>query len=158
MLGGQELPRLTIEDAIREDGFEGSVAIQENLAIVGAHGRAPNGAAFVCDVNTGQQLFELGTDDPAIEPEVTAFGNSVDLDAKRAIVSGVAQRHVYVFDLQMGQETVDLVSTDKAEAGVDQPKSLSTGDRCSIKGLIDDTRDARRLDERHRNFEIVVPV
>ena len=112
---GQELRRLTIGDAIREDGFGGSVAIQGNLAIVGAPGRAPNGAAFVFDVNTGQQLFELGTDDLAIEPDVTAFGTSVDLDGERAIVSGVAQGRAYVFDLRTGREIVNLVSIDSAE-------------------------------------------
>ena len=65
---GDELFKLTASDAAGTDTFGISVGVSDNVAIVGAHGFGSfgnNGAAYLFDVTTGQELFKLAASDAA---------------------------------------------------------------------------------------------
>jgi outer membrane protein assembly factor BamB len=109
---GQELRSITPFDSISSDNFGQSIALDGNLAIIGAPYKNSNqGAAYVFDVTTGQELYYLTGSDPTY----SRFGQSVAISGNTAIVganrfpgSGTA----YVFDLTNGSEQFKLTSTD----------------------------------------------
>ncbi len=114
---GEELFRLHASDAGASDNFGGAVAIDGNLAIVGATGKADrSGAAYVFDMTTGEELYKLTAPNP--QP-IDFFGQDVAIEGDRAIVgawgdddlvddSGAA----YVFDLTSGEMTFKLKAPD----------------------------------------------
>jgi hypothetical protein len=85
---GQQLHKLTPTDAAADDRFGSSVAIEGNLALVGARrdlGLDNGGAstAYVFDVNTGQQVVQLNGSG-VIDGD--AYGRSVAIGPTHAIV------------------------------------------------------------------------
>jgi outer membrane protein assembly factor BamB len=116
---GEELFKLTPSDAADGDVFGASVAISDRLAIVGARkaARQPRGqgAAYVFDVTTGQQLVTLtATDGRAGD----WFGHRVAIDDRFALVTALTSdvfsteknRAVYAFDVTTGRELWKLES------------------------------------------------
>ncbi|MEN0110372.1 MAG: FG-GAP repeat protein [Planctomycetota bacterium] len=101
---GQELAKLTASDGAANDQFGWSVAIDGNLALVGAHrddDNGPNsGSAYLFDVTTGEQLAKLVAGDGALGD---VFGHSVALDGGLAIVGAYRDDNgsgsAYVFDV-----------------------------------------------------------
>src|SRR5690606_33992812 len=91
---GQHLFKLTASDGGPNDGFGVSVAVSENIAIVGAYrhdhaGGVDAGAAYLFDVTTGQQLYKHAAADAAT---ADGFGESVAISGNIAIV-GARNNH-----------------------------------------------------------------
>jgi outer membrane protein assembly factor BamB len=112
LTSGQELLKLQSPGAINADGFGDSLAIHENLAIVGSWG---NRAAYVFDVTTGRLLTTLLS--PNV-PNDGSFGRWVTIRDGVAFVSGMgrtgrANEGIYAFDAATGQE---LFSFDLGES------------------------------------------
>ena len=123
---GQQLWQLTASDAEDGDYFGASVAIEGNLAIIGAFledgdggAGANRGAAYVFDLSTGRQLRKLTASD-AEDGDI--FGYSVALSGGLAIVGAyqedgaggadVDRGAAYVFDLSTGQQLAKLTASD----------------------------------------------
>jgi outer membrane protein assembly factor BamB len=113
---GQQLRKLSASDASPPDNFGQSVAIDGNIAIIGApfFGSAsnPSGYAYLFDVTTGQQLFKLVPSDAAPGDH---FGGSVAISGNTAIVgadfndvTGEDTGAAYLFDVTTGQEILKL--------------------------------------------------
>jgi outer membrane protein assembly factor BamB len=115
---GQQLRKLTPLDGAASDRFGISVAIDGNIAVVGAdrdsHVATQAGSAYVFDVTTGQQLFKLAASDAAANDW---FGSSVAISGDRIIVgsdrdgsndSGSA----YLFDATTGVQLMKLTASD----------------------------------------------
>ena len=112
---GEQLMKLVPNDGTAEDRFGVSVAVHDNVAIVGAIHADPrgmsSGAAYLFDINTGQQLHKLVGDSTVAGDE---FGISVDIDNGVAIVG--AHFHdeglAYLFDVDSGNQIGTLLSND----------------------------------------------
>jgi hypothetical protein len=78
--------KLTASDAAADDRF-GSVAISDNMALVGANGNdddgSDSGSAYLFDVTTGNQLAKLTASDAAAGD---LFGRSVAISGNTALV------------------------------------------------------------------------
>jgi WD40 repeat protein len=120
---GQQRFKLTPSDAAEHDRFGFQVAISGNIAIVGAPASfaADNrpGSAYLFDVRTGQQLFNLTSS----ETKRDRFGSSVAISGNIAIVgapdialSGSSSGAAYLFDVSTGQELFKLTGSDAASA------------------------------------------
>ena len=106
MSTGEELFKLVPRDISYRNFFGFSVAIEGNLAIVGAWGDDGagefSGAAYLFDVHTGNELAKLTASDAA---EGDSFGIDVGISSDKAIVGayrkngdgGVTSGAVYVF-------------------------------------------------------------
>jgi outer membrane protein assembly factor BamB len=120
---GQQLSKLTPLDAEAEDRFGYSVALHENIAVIGAFGEANpglrSGAAYVFDVVTGEQLQKLR---PCDLGSGDAFGYSVALDGTTALIGsyradipGFYAGSAYVFDVTTGAQLFKLRASDGDE-------------------------------------------
>ena len=118
---GHQLFKIVGADAEPDDYFGSSVAISNNLAIVGAWGERDyddTGAAYVFDVTTGQQLMKF--------TGYGEFGSSVALSGDIALVgaqwgfqtgdgvTGVA----HFINTMTGQEIVGIAPSDSVGASV----------------------------------------
>ncbi len=143
---GQQLYKLTADDAAADDHFGGSVAISGNTAIVGAPGDYDDtttfGAAYLFGAATGEQLHKLTADDAAVKDmlgycvaingNITLAGAAGDYDPYLDL--GAA----YVFDVTTGQQLQKL-TTDDAEQGDRFAHSLAmSGDDAIIGAYFDD--------------------
>jgi FG-GAP repeat len=119
---GQQLFKLTADDAASGDLFGTSVAISGTIAIIGAQGDDDagdfTGSAYLFDTVTGQQLFKLTASDA---DAVDRFGNSVDISGSTAIVgapnnsdAGQFSGSAYLFDTETGQQLIKLTAPDAA--------------------------------------------
>jgi WD40 repeat protein len=117
---GEQLHKLTASDGQPGDRFGASVAISNDIAIIGANGNdhAGNrsGAAYVFDVTTGQELWKLTPSDTMADD---GFGQSVGISGNTAIVGkayynadGGSSRSVYLFDVRTGKEFLKLMPSD----------------------------------------------
>jgi WD40 repeat protein len=108
---GKQTGKLIPSDAAEEDLFGGSVAISDNIAIVGAwkkDGAAGNsGAAYLFDTLTGNQIAKLL---PNSGEDYSSFGFSVGISGDRAIV-GTNSRTAYLFDITSGEQIAKLSYT-----------------------------------------------
>ena len=113
---GQQVVRLDALDVQAFDWFGSSVALEDDLALIGSprHNEfafmADTGAAYVFDAATGQQLHDLTPSDLA---GGRRFGTSVSLSGDLAAIGaeGFAGA-VYVFDVTAGQELRKLTASD----------------------------------------------
>ena len=121
---GTQLAKLTASDAAEGDAFGVSVAIDSNIAIVGAAGNdddgSNSGSAYLFDVTTGTQLSKLTASDAAADDW---FGRSVAIDGNIVIVGaygndddGSYSGSAYLFDVTTGTQLAKLLASD-AEAG-----------------------------------------
>jgi WD40 repeat protein len=119
---GQQIRELADPSLQDIDQFGYSVALSGNIAIVGSptHDAVGtySGAAYVFDVNSGQQLFDLAPLDPAPFDD---FGWSVAIDGNIAVVgavlksdAGINSGAAYLFDVSTGKELWKLTPTDSA--------------------------------------------
>ncbi len=108
---GQQVRKLTATDAEEGDRLGFSLAMDGDLAIVGAWDDVNRrGAAYVFDVSTGEELFKLTASDAMVDD---VFSSSVAISGARAIVgtsrSGLTQPGTaYIFDIRDGQELLKL--------------------------------------------------
>lgn len=107
-LSGEEVGKLRATDGAAYDMFGWTVAIDNELAVVGAFGRdergSNSGAVYVFDVSSGQQLEKLLAPD---SNEYDYFGYAVGINQSIAVVgalyddnSGRNSGSAYVFDTQ----------------------------------------------------------
>lgn len=104
--------KLTALDANEGDSFGGALAIDGNIAVIGASGAGPGvkrGSAYVFDITTGEQLYKLTSPD---SQEFDFFGRSVSVSDGIALVGapewkgyydGRGAGYVDVFDVDTGQ-------------------------------------------------------
>ena len=104
---GQQLSKFTGSDTGTDDYFGASVAISGDTAIVGASG---NSLAYVFDMTSGQELFQLTASEAARH-----FGGSVAIDRDTAIVG--AENCAYLFDVTTGQKLFKLTATGTTTFG-----------------------------------------
>ncbi len=121
VITGEQLHKLTADDAAEGDWFGVSVGISGDLTIVGAYydddaPYADSGSAYVFDVITGEQLHKLTADDAA---EGDWFGISVGISGDLAIVgapyndvAGSNSGSAYVFDVITGEQLHKLTADD----------------------------------------------
>ena len=106
---GQELYKLTPIDAAYKDNFGISVAIDGDIAVVGARENTPTrpGSAYIFDVTTGSQLLKLAPPDPA---STRHFGHSVAVSGDKAVVAAGAS--AYIYDVTTGDLLHELTPSD----------------------------------------------
>lgn len=125
---GSEVYKLTASDGENDDRFGLAVAVANRICIVGApeeDGAGTNrGAAYVFNLETGEELFKLTASDARNGDQ---FGYSVAIMGKRAIIGawraeGASESPsadkgaAYVFDLTTGAEIVRLTASDGENA------------------------------------------
>jgi hypothetical protein len=113
---GSQRMKLLPDEAFEEGGFGWSVAVDGDLAVVGAPFVADIGVAYLFDLTTGDQLFRLEPEEGA---EGDVFGVSVDISGSTAIVgaSGDDQTQdnagaAYLFDATTGEQLGKLTAAD----------------------------------------------
>lgn len=114
---GNELFRLLPSDGASNDGFGGSVAISNDIAVIGAAGSddfgTSSGSAYVFDTATGTQLHKLTPSDAGVGDN---FGRSVSVSGDLAIIGASmkdgATGAAYVFDVETGNEIAKLTASD----------------------------------------------
>jgi outer membrane protein assembly factor BamB len=106
---GQELFKLTAPNPVDDDGFGTGVAIDGNIAIVGADEAriGDTGRAYIFDLTTRQVLHTLTPSDAAPRDRI---GFQVDISGDTAIVSG--RDKAYLVDIATGQELMTLTNPD----------------------------------------------
>ena len=113
---GQQLHKLTADDAEEDDWFGYCVCISANTIVVGApHDDYGTGAAYVFDAITGQQIHKLTASDGA---EGDEFGQSISVSGNTIVVGvpfpndGVGSGSAYVFDATTGKQLRKLTADD----------------------------------------------
>ncbi len=148
---GEQLHKLTADDAAAHDVFGGSVAISEDIAIVGApfndDAGGQSGSAYLFDVTTGQQLHKLTAEDAAAHDY---FGYSVSISGSISVVGAYGDDDAcaedpdcvsgsaYLFDVTTEQQLCKLTAVDAA-AGDEFGWSVSiSGDMVIVGAPWDD--------------------
>ena len=119
---GEQLRKLTADDAAKDDTFGTSVSISGSLIVVGSLGDddagSDSGSAYVFDATTGEQLRKLTADDAAAEDR---FGTCVSIDGNLIVVgsmgdddAGENSGSAYVFDATTGEQLRKLTADDAA--------------------------------------------
>lgn len=141
-----EVQKLIPSDARGTNQFGLSVAIDGDIAIVGARfavgGFLNSGAAYLFDVNTGNELHKLTASDSWIFDE---FGRYVAISGDKAIVGARFQDSdgdnagaAYVFDVATGDLVRKLTASDIA-AGDEFGSSVAiSGSTALVGSLFDD--------------------
>lgn len=119
---GQELLKLTASDPASEAFFGSSVALNGDLALVGAFQDDDagwlSGSAYLFDATTGQELFKLTASDAEASDH---FGASAALSGNLAVVgadwdddNGGHSGSAYLFDTTTGGQLAKLTAPDAA--------------------------------------------
>ncbi len=120
---GQQIYKLTADDAAESDLFGDSVSISGSMTVIGAR-RSKNdegvktGAAYIFDALTGEQLHKLTADDGEEGDwfgwATSISGNTVVVGAWLADHAGEHSGAAYVFDAITGEQLHKLIPTDAA--------------------------------------------
>ena len=120
---GAQIAKLLPDDGIADAHFGSAVALDGELAIIGAKGDIGHGwytgAAYLFDTATGAQLAKLLPDDGRARDH---FGASVAIDGSLAIIgapfaddNGDYSGSAYLFDCQTGEQLAKFVLSNGAE-------------------------------------------
>lgn len=121
---GQQRYKLTASDAASLDLFGDVVAVSGNLAVVGAenhdvNGNSDQGAAYLFDATTGQQLFELTAADGLRN---SRFGSAVAVDGETMLIGASHDDYVesnvgavYVFSATTGKQVRKIHASNPGE-------------------------------------------
>ncbi len=123
---GAQLHKLSPADGSAGDDFGSSLAIDGDLAIIGALSDADNGdrsgSAYLFDVTTGEEIAKLLPDDDDVGDY---FGRSVSISGNRVVVGayldddvGIGSGSAYLFDITDPSQPVQiakLIPDDNAE-------------------------------------------
>lgn len=120
---GTQLAKLLPGDGAANDNFGESVALDNGIVAVGAHGNDDNGplsgAAYLFDVSTQTEIAKLLADDGATND---FFGSSIAIDRGMVAVGAWAKSVVfdhsgaaYVFDAFSGMQIAKLLPDDGAD-------------------------------------------
>lgn len=142
----QQTAKLVASDGSAEDWFGVAVGVDGNRAVIGSyyhdHLGLESGAAYLFDVGTGQQLFELLASDGA---PGDAFGLSVAVDTGRVIVGsyqddekGSGSGSAYVFDSATGQQLMKWTASDGAPNDIFGVSVSISGTRALVGASGDD--------------------
>ena len=115
-----ELGLLTPTNGTYSDQFGMTVAINSQYALVGAQndgdGGSQSGAAYLFDLDTGEQIFKLTADDAS---DYDYFGSSVAINDGFALIGAYAEDEfggdagaAYLFDLSTGLQVDKLIASD----------------------------------------------
>lgn len=124
-LTGQQIVKLIANDGAFGDQFGYAVSISGNTALVSSHlatvgGNSGQGAAYLFNATTGQQLFKLTASDGSANDffswqAVALSGNTALIGAKEdQIGANSKQGSAYLFNTTNGQQTAKLVASDGA--------------------------------------------
>jgi hypothetical protein len=137
---GEQLHKLTADDAQPDHGF-GSVAISGNTALVGAmndyQAGFKAGAAYLFDVNTGEQLFKLMAADAEIGDQLGTVAISGSTALVGSFFDDAGTGSAYVFDATSGEQRFKLVADDR-EAGDQFGFSISISGNTALVGAPSD--------------------
>lgn len=104
---GVELGALTGADTTAADQFGISIAVDGNLAVIGAYHADGVGAAYVFDLSSGQQLAKLSAPRSG-----QTFGRAVAVDGVRVLVGAPPRSpgagSAYLFDATSGELLAEL--------------------------------------------------
>ncbi len=122
LITGKERHKLVANDPAALDRFGNGIAFSGNLAIIGApqHDSAANnaGAAYLFDLNTGNQLAKLFPDTPRAQANfgssVAMLGNTITIGAKRDSTNGTNSGLVFIFNALDQTQTTSLSPSDSA--------------------------------------------
>ncbi len=118
---GQQIAKLVAEDGAAGDYFGWSVAIYNTTLVVGASraevdGQWGNGAAYIFDMTTGEQVAKLLAGDA---DTVSLFGYSVAVNDTVAVIgdhrnyiNGSNSGSAYVYDTQTGRMIARILPSD----------------------------------------------
>lgn len=117
---GGQLRKITATDASSEREFGDAVAVDGNIAIVGATSFSATvgrpGSAYFFDVASGKQTFKLTARDGTPRD---SFGDAVAIHGNRAIVgaplsddAGSASGSAYLFDVTTGRQLAKFTASD----------------------------------------------
>ncbi len=111
---GKQLFKLESPDGIEGDEFGFDVAVQGNLAVIGApYGGVGYGSAYLFDLSNGQMIKRLVPSDNVVGND---FGATVDLWGDKIVVgaSGLStiKGSVYVFDVMDGSQVAKISPTE----------------------------------------------
>jgi WD40 repeat protein len=145
---GEQRRKLIASDASADDKFGWSVAINGNIALIGAvfdDGAGSNsGSAYLFNVTTGQQLFKLTASDAAAGDN---FGHSVALSGNLALVGAIFDDGIgsnsgsaYLFDVTTGQQLRKLTAVDEAIGDWFGVSVALSGSRALVGSQGDDDR------------------
>ena len=120
---GNQIAKLTADDAAAYDKFGRSVAISGNTALVGNprddDAGSSSGSAYLFDITTGSQIAKLTASDAATDD---LFGLSVAISGNTAIVgahsnddAGSFSGSAYLFNITTGNQIAKLTASDAAE-------------------------------------------
>lgn len=131
---GRLRSRLVASDAQPGAGFGSAAAIDGGVLLIGAPRHdlgsgLTEGAAYLFDAATGQELFRITASDPAFLAE---FGRSVDVGGGRALVGARHLGAAYVFDVATGQELLKLPPAGSSTPFWFGCSVAIDGDRCAI--------------------------
>ncbi|MEZ6190718.1 MAG: hypothetical protein R3C45_05435 [Phycisphaerales bacterium] len=150
-LSGAPLFTLAASDTTAGDGFGASVAVSHNTALIGAtFGGSDHstlaGAAYLYDVNTGNEMFKLSPND---SEALDGFGTSVAIGPVVAVIgapadntaAGVDAGSAYVFDPTTGEQWLKLTASD-ASAGAAFGASVAIDNNTALIGAYRDSGSA----------------
>ena len=114
---GQQLHKLTASDSMPYDYFGSDIALDGNIAVIGAFAADDNGSAsgkaYIYDITTGQELHVLLPSDGTASD---FFGAAVSVSGDVAVIGangyGGARGSAYIFDVATGQEVHKLAASD----------------------------------------------
>ena len=118
---GQAIRKFTAPDGEQFDRFGSAVAMQDNVAIIGAphdDDQGPNaGAAYLYDISSGQQLRKVTPNDGAQGDNFGAF--SIGFSGDRSVVGawldddlGPQSGSAYIFNVSTGHQLSKLLPSD----------------------------------------------
>ncbi len=142
---GQQTFKLLANDDTPRDNFGVSVAIHDEVALVGSwrdshSGVRIAGSAYLFDVETGRQRFKLVAEDADEDDE---FGISVAINDDYAVIGARDEGlggAAYVFDPTTGEQMMKLVADDVAEEDRFGHSVAISGDLALIGSPSSDTR------------------
>lgn len=139
---GGQLRKLIPDDGGFADFFGFSVAVEGDVALVGAILDSPmgnhSGSAYLFDITTGQQLDKLLPADGAADD---MFGWSVALENGVAVVGALGDNNgrgaAYLFDVATGAQIDKLTASDGA-GGDSFGNSVGLADGVAVVGALQD--------------------
>ena len=148
---GNQLAKLTADDAAADDIFGWPLAISGNTALVGAwgddDGGSRSGSAYLFDVTTGSQLAKLTATDAAADDY---FGISLAISGNTALVGawgdddgGSRSGSAYLFDVTTGSQLAKLTADDAAAFDI-FGRSVAISGNTALVGSPSDDNDGGR--------------
>lgn len=141
---GQQLHKLTAEDAEENTGFGWSISISGNVIAIGAPGSPEEhtGSAYVFCASTGQQLHKLIADDAAVGDRfgwsVSISGNLVAVGSMWDEDAGERSGSAYVFCATTGEQIHKLTAVDAQEGDLFGVSVSISGNLAVVGTLYDD--------------------